>query len=138
MSIALFILLVSSGGYIFYLLSKLDNQRNRIFTLTMENDTLKKTSWKSRELRNISVEVLECPCVEGIVKYDTKLYFVPADWSPLLNNIKKSTKVRLLEKSRVNGRTWYYVELTTPKRLNSRGWLINEDVLSTEDIKLIT
>ncbi len=138
MTIAFFALLMSSGGYIFYLLNKLELQRKYIIALNRENTSLKKTSWKTKDLKEITVEFLDCPCIEGTIKYDTKLFFTPMDWSPYLRKLSKSTKIRILERSRIDGRTWYYVELFTPKRLNGRGWLLSEDVLTNEDIRLLT
>ena len=129
-------LLLSSGGYIFYLLQKIDKQRQHILILNTENTKLKKTSWSTKDIGQITVELLACPCVEGTVKYDTKLYFAPVEWSPTLGSIKKSTKVRILEKSRIKGRSWYYIELFVTKNQNSRGWLVCEDVLPADSMLL--
>lgn len=143
MTFAFLTLLISSGGYIFYLLQKLEGQRKYIITLNSENNRLRKTSWQSKDFNSITVELLNSSCIEGIVKYDTKLYFAPISWSPYLSKLKKASKVAILEKARVEERNWYYVEIYIPrkangKKINSRGWMLCENILTLEEPELIT
>ncbi len=143
MTFAFITLLISSGGYIFYLLQKLEVQRKYIISLNSENSRLRKTSLLSKDFNSITIEFMKCPCSEGIVKYDAKLYFAPVSWSPYLSKLKKASKVLILEKARVEGRNWYYVEIYIPtrangKKINSRGWILCENILTLEEPELIT
>ncbi|WP_147590124.1 hypothetical protein [Clostridium polynesiense] len=112
-------------------------QRKYIITLSSENQRLRKISLNTKELNNISIEILDFYSTEGVIKYDTKLYFAPVDWSPSLCRIKKSTKVTLLEKARVESRNWYHIEIPSSKRINSRGWVVSEDILTVEEKNLL-
>lgn len=128
MKYIIFLILIACIAILyFYSNSKITNLRNQLLALKRQNGNLSLNlstlNKQNNILHNISIIPTSFNNSSGIIKSGADIYIGPLDALPIIYTTNVNMEVRIFDKVQSNNDYWYYVELPKDSKVNSRGWV---------------
>lgn len=124
----LFTLLVIAALCIsYYFTNKMSNQRKQILLLKYQNNNLKQVT-KVKKNKTITIEYIAPNCTEGKIIKECELLLSPLSDSPQLNLLEENTLVEIYDTAKINNEKWCEISITSDERINSKGWIKEENI----------
>lgn len=131
--VALFVL------YNYYKLQKkISEQKRQLLLLSRENNELKSkfllaTNFSGDE--QLLVQFEKPNFNSGTTSDNCKLYAAPIINNNILSGVLKNTPLQIQDSAFVNSQLWYEVSLASRNRINSKGWIKDQNLIIIDEIR---
>ena len=107
--------------------------RKQIIRLTRQNNRL---SDKMSKNLNIKIKYIDTESKYGIIKSSCNLYIAPIYNSPIINQLRKDTRLEIVDSAFIDDERWYEISIWNSIKTNNKGW-VNEEFISITSQKVV-
>ncbi|KAJ50840.1 hypothetical protein BD780_003654 [Clostridium tetanomorphum] len=125
----LLILLCISLYLLYYFNNKLSLQKRQFILLKKQYDELKnKINKKTKCLDTLIIKYKTPENTSGTIKVNCNLCLYPLDNSIILMNLEEGTFVQIEDCAEINNKIWYEVWISSKDKINSKGWVEEDNI----------
>ncbi|SHF09199.1 hypothetical protein [Clostridium fallax] len=125
--IILLLLFIGASLYLYFDKKLASTRQQLLFTSRKYKDLNDKFNSDSKSQNNIYIKYSNPTSETGITNDNVLVLLAPFHKAPLVNEIKKSLEVIILDQADVNNQSWYYIALPIHTNINSKGWIKKTD-----------